>query len=103
MTSHLRRWGAAYILAALFVASFIGQFVTQSIAFTAEQAQHGQAFEWGQFLPEFGASVLENLQSEWAQLLVQAVLISALADRVFRRSLDDHKRLEGKVDELLRR
>lgn len=98
---HLRRWGACYLLAALFVASIIGQFITQAAAFTSEQAEHGQPFTWGDYLPEFGASVLENLQSEWAQLLCQAVIVVALADRLFTRSLDDMRRLERKVDALL--
>lgn len=100
---HLRRWGALYLLAALFVASIAGQFVLQLLEFAGEQAEHGQPFEWGQYLPAFGASVMENWQSEWAQLFVQALVVSALADRLFRRSLEDQARLEAKVDALLER
>ena len=51
---------------------------------TAEQdALHGQPFEWGSYLVTWGAAVLENLQSEWAQLLAQGLLFSVLGERIF--------------------
>jgi hypothetical protein len=34
--------------------------------------QHGQSFEWAQFLPQFFASTFENWQSEFLQLVWQA-------------------------------
>lgn len=48
---HLRRWGAVYILALLFLGSWLGQFLTQMVEFTSEQEEHGQSFAWSDFLP----------------------------------------------------
>jgi hypothetical protein len=103
MSEHLRRWGAVYILAALFLASWAGQFWAQLVEFTADQAEHGQAFEWAQFWPQFAEATLENWQSEWAQLLTQALLISAFSRVLFRKGDEDQRRLEAKVDRLLER
>lgn len=47
------------------------------------------------------AGTFENLQSEWAQLLVQAVLVVGYAKAVFAKSTEDVERLEEKVDRLL--
>lgn len=91
---HLRRWGAAYLLVVLFAASWLGQLLAQLPAI-ADPAEHGWA--------EFWAATFENWQSEFLQLTVQAVVVVALARRFFAVSVDDHDRLEGKVDELLRR
>lgn len=86
---HLRRWGAAYILALLFVGSWLGQLV----AMQSKIQQEGWA--------EFWSATFENWQSEWLQLLAQALLVVALADQVFRRGVEDSRRIEAKLDRLL--
>lgn len=86
---HLRRWGAVYILAVLFVGSWAGQLVAMQPTIQQEG--------WS----EFWSATTENWQSEFLQLLVQAVLIVALADRVFRRGAEDSRRIERKLDRLL--
>ena len=103
MRAHLHRWGALYILAALFVASLAGQWFAQLAAYTAAQAAHGQPFEWSGYVAAFLAEMLSNWQSEWAQLAVQALLISAFSRFLFRKGDEDAERLEAKVDELLAR
>jgi hypothetical protein len=45
--THLRRWGAVYVLVLLFAGSWAGQFVTQLLDYTSTQQVHGQPFEWG--------------------------------------------------------
>ena len=37
------------------------------------QQEHGQAFSWADYLPNFLASTFENWQSEWLQLVFQAI------------------------------
>jgi hypothetical protein len=98
MREHLHRWGVVYLLGVLFVASWAGQFATQLAEYGAEQAEHGQPFEWAGFASTFAAATLENWQSEWAQLLVQAVFVVALADKIFTRSLEDMNALHRKID-----
>jgi hypothetical protein len=99
---HLRRWGAAYVLLALFLGSWIGQFFTQLAEFRQEEAAHGQPFEWREFLSVFFSATFENWQSEWLQLLVQAVLLLAMKHMIFRADAEDMERLQSKVDALLR-
>ena len=90
-SSHLSRWGALYLLVVLFAGSWVGQFAAQLPVIERE----GMA--------EFWAATFENWQSEFLQLTVQAGVVVALADRVFRASTRDRERIEAKVDELLRR
>ena len=103
MTSHLRRWGAVYLLLMLFVGSWAGQLVAQAAEFTSEQGQHGQPFTWSEFWPTFWAATLENWQSEFLQLIWQAVIVVGYAHVVFRKGTEDIDRVEAKVDRLLAR
>jgi hypothetical protein len=100
VSRHLRRWGAVYILAALWLGSSALYFWAELFAQIHEAHEHGQAMEWPQFWAAFWSGYFENLQSEWAQLAVQAVLIVGFAHVVFRKGEEDNARLERKVDEL---
>lgn len=101
MAHQFRKWGALWILAVLFFASWFGQFVAQLAEFGNDQAVHGELFYWSEFWPRFIASTLENWQSEYLQLAVQALLISAFSRQLFRKGDEDQMRLEAKVDRLL--
>lgn len=96
----LRKWGALLILAAFFLLSWGGQFVFQMQAVQQENQQHGQAFKMEEFLPQFWSSTFENWQSEWLQLVTQAILIAALADYLFRKGNQDHYKTQLMIDEL---
>lgn len=95
---HLRRWGAVYVLLALFLGSWIGQLFTQLAEFTSEQQQHGQAFAWPDFLASFFAATLENWQSEWLQLVFQAILLMGAKHIIFQTEAEDIERIERKLD-----
>jgi len=101
--SHLRRWGAVYVLAALFLGSWLGQFFTQLSEFRSDQQEHGQAFAWADYWPNFFASTFENWQSEWLQLVFQAILLLGAKHILFRVDAEDMERLEAKVDKIVRR
>ncbi|WP_420167157.1 DUF6766 family protein [Kribbella flavida] len=64
-----------YVLLARFLGSWIGQFLLQLSEFKSDQEQHGQAFAWADYWPNFLASTFENWQSEWLQLVFQAILL----------------------------
>jgi surface polysaccharide O-acyltransferase-like enzyme len=102
-SNHFKRWGAVYILAVLFVASLAGQWFTQLAEYAADQATHGQPFEWSGYVAAFLAEMFANWESEMLQLAVQALLISAYSRFLFRKGDEDAERLEAKVDELLAR
>lgn len=84
--THLKRWGAVYILGALFLGSWAGQ----AIAMSPEIQTEGWIKFW--------SATLENWQSEWLQLLTQALLVVALAPAVFYKGVEDLRRIERRID-----
>jgi hypothetical protein len=96
--THIRRWGAVYILLLLFAGSWAGQFITQLTEFTSTQQQHGQPFQWGDYLHQFFASTFENWQSEWLQLIFQAILLLGAKHWLFKVDAEDLERIEAKID-----
>jgi hypothetical protein len=86
----MRRWGAVYILAILFAGSWIGQLV----AMQPEIEKEG----W----TKFWASTFENWQSEWFQLVFQAILLLGAKHWLFQADARDLERIEGKIDRVRR-
>lgn len=84
---HFKRWGAAWILLALFLASWVAHGVVQ-LLFLKETGN------------DFWHSTLENWQSEWLQLLIQAILVVGYADKVFHKSVEQMDRIESQVEGL---
>lgn len=84
-----KRFGGLYILASLFLASWVGQYVAMAPTIRQEG--------WS----EFWAATAENWQSEFLQLLVQILITGVYANRVMRKVVEDRERLERKVDSLL--
>lgn len=97
---HLRRWGAVYVLVLLFAGSWLGQFVTQLSHFRGEQAAHDQPFIWSEFWSSFLASTFENWQSEWLQLVFQAILLLGAKHLIFKVDAEDLERIEAKLDRI---
>jgi hypothetical protein len=97
---HLRRWGAVYVLLVLFAGSWLGQFFAQLSEFHSEQAEHQQPFVWAEFWASYLASTFENWQSEWLQLVFQAVLLMGARHWIFKVEAQDMERMERKIDEL---
>jgi hypothetical protein len=98
--THLRKWGAVYVLVVLFLGSWAGQFLAELSEFRSDQAMHHQPFLWADFLTSFASSTLENWQSEWLQLVFQAVLLLGAKHLIFRTDAEDLERLEAKVDQI---
>jgi hypothetical protein len=98
--THLRRWGAVYVLLALFIGSWAGQFFTELSEFRSDQSAHGQPFVWADYLMTFFSSSFENWQSEWLQLVFQAILLLGAKHLIFRVDAEDMERLEAKVDQI---
>ncbi|MFG3417309.1 DUF6766 family protein [Micromonospora sp. NPDC048063] len=100
------RWPRAYAFAlvtgALFLFSWIGQFVFQAVAESNEASQHGQSFAWADFLPQFLASTFENWQSEFLQLIWQAAGLALFYYWGSSQSRESDERIEAKLDALLR-
>jgi hypothetical protein len=99
--SHLKRWGAAYLLLALFLAAWVGQFITMLIEVGNEARQHGQGFSMSEFWPRFWSATFENWQSEWLQLFVQGVVLLGMKHYLFKADAEDMEKLDWKVNALL--
>lgn len=100
--THIRRWGAVYVLVVLFAGSWLGQFFAMLSTFRSEQRTHGEPFAWSDFWPQFWASTMENWQSEWFQLIFQAILLLGAKHWLFRVDAEDLERVERKVDAISR-
>lgn len=99
-------WPRAYsfglVTGALFLVSWIGQFISQVAVVSNEASEHGQRFSWGEFVPQFLASTLENWQSEFLQLVWQAGGLALFYFWGSSQSRESDERLEAKLDALLR-
>jgi hypothetical protein len=98
--SHLRRWGAAYLLFALFFASWAGQFVSTLIEVGNEARQHGEEFQMSEFWPTFLSATFENWQSEWLQLFVQAVVLLGMKHLLFKADAEDTEQMQLDLAEI---
>lgn len=98
--SHLKKWGAAYLLLVLFLASWGGHFVALLIQVGNEAREHGQPFQMSEFWPEFWSSTFENWQSEWLQLLVQAVVLLGMKHVFFKADAQDMEQVQLDLTEI---
>lgn len=98
-----KAYSFAIVTAGLFLFSWIGQFVTQAIVVSNEAQQHGEEFAWAEFYPQFFASTFENWQSEFLQLIWQAVGLAFLFYWGSSQSRESDERVEAKLDLLLER
>ena len=98
--SHLRRWGAAYLLFALFLASWVAQFVAMLVEVGNEARQHGEAFSLSEFWPQFWAATFENWQSEWLQLFLQAVILLGMKHVLFKADAEDMEQVQMDLAEI---
>ena len=98
--SHFKRWGAAYILLVLFLASWAGQLIFMLIEVGNEARQHGDVFSMSDFWPQFFSSTFENWQSEWLQLLVQAALLLGMKHVLFKADALDMEQVQLDLAEI---
>lgn len=86
--SHFRRWGALYVLIVLFAGSWFAQ----------AWAMHSviQAQGWS----EFWSATFENWQSEWLQLIFQALLLMGAKHWLFAVDAEDLERIENRVRDI---
>ena len=96
----MKRWGAIYVLLALFLASWGGQFIAMLIEVGNEARQHGQSFSMSEFWPQFWSATFENWQSEWLQLFVQGVVLLGLKHVLFKADAEDMEQVQMDLAEI---
>ena len=82
--------------------SLAAQWTFQLIEVRNDAATHGEVFSWPQFWPDFLASVFENWQSEFLQLVWQAAGLALFFYWGSSQSREGNDRVEAKIDALLR-
>lgn len=58
---------------------------------------------WADYWPTFFAATFENWQSEWFQLIFQAILLLGAKHWIFKVDAEDLERIERKLDDLSER
>lgn len=101
--SFFTAYSFAIVTGALFALSWVGQLVFQVIEVRNDAVEHGAVFEWAQFWPQFFASTFENWQSEFLQLVWQAVGLALFFFWGSSQSREGEERMEAKIDALLER
>jgi hypothetical protein len=96
----LKRWGAAYLLLVLFVAAWAGQLIAMLVEAGNEARQHGEPFSVSEFWPQFWSATFENWQSEWLQLLVQAVILLGMKHVLFKADAEDMEQVQMDLAEI---
>jgi hypothetical protein len=86
---HMQRWGVLYLLAAMFLASWVGQGIAQG----PKIAEEG----WS----EFWSATFENWQSEFLQLFFQALVVVGYAHIFFAKSTEDSEKTHSMLSEIL--
>ena len=79
----------------LFAASWVGHGFAQWDVYAAEQRQHDEAPQIGEYLSEFAQSTLENWQSEFLQLFAFVVLAALYIHRGSAESKDSDDKIEA--------
>jgi hypothetical protein len=90
------------VTAVLFLFSWGGQLIMQVMVERNDAREHGGAFHWSQFWPQFFSSTFENWQSEFLQLVWQAMGLAFLLFWGSSQSKESDERMEAKLDALLR-
>lgn len=96
------KYGFFWVTLLLFLASLVGHWILAWHAFVAEQTQHGQVPQTGEFVVQAARDTLENWQSEFLQLIWQVSGLALLYHIGSPQSKDGSDRLEEKVDAILR-
>jgi hypothetical protein len=99
--SFAKAYSFGIITGLLFLLSWLGQFLFQLAEVSNESAQHGSAFQWSEFWPQFFSATFENWQSEFLQLVWQAAGLALFFFWGSSQSKEGDERLEAKIDRLL--
>src|SRR5215210_6962777 len=96
----LGRYGLSIVLAGMFLASWIGQFISQLIEVGNDAREHGQSFSMSEFWPQFWSATFENWQSEFLQLLTFVVLTTFLIHRGSAESKDSDEEMRAALERI---
>jgi hypothetical protein len=99
------KYRATLFMAGIAIIFLVLHFWTGWEAFVDEEASHGQAAEWNQYLIVWVRDTVENMQSEFWQLAVQFALLAGLFGvigvRAYEEDEEDVKDRLTRIEETL--
>jgi hypothetical protein len=96
-TKHLEGIRPQPFLDGAFFSTWIGHGISQWQRYTDEQQEHRQEASIGDFLSDFGASTLENWQSEFLQLFSFVTLAALFIHKGSAESKDGDDKMEASL------
>jgi hypothetical protein len=96
-----KRYGFAWVTAALFVITLSGHWIFGWFAYVNEQRALQQPVDLGGYTVEMMRDTLENWQSEFLQLLWQVAGLAILLHVGSPQSKEGDDRMEAKLDAIL--
>jgi hypothetical protein len=92
-----REFGLSLVLMLLFFSSWVGHGIAQWQRYTDEQRAHNEDVSIGDFASDFGASTLENWQSEFLQLFAFVTLAALFVHKGSAESKDGDEKVEASL------
>ena len=90
-----KNFGLSLGFCLLFFVTWLGQGIAQWQRFTDEQREHKEPVEIADFMSDFGASTLENWQSEFLQLFSFTIMAAIFIHKGSAESKDSADRVEA--------
>ncbi len=100
MVKFLRNYSLSIALFILFFVSWMGQAAFQWQEFVNTQKEHKAPVQTGEFLSAFGASTMENWQSEFLQLFTFVVLTTFLIHKGSHESKDSDEEMKASLSRI---
>jgi hypothetical protein len=98
-----REFGLSLVLMLLFFSSWVGHGIAQWQRYTDEQRAHNEDVSIGDFASDFGASTLENWQSEFLQLFSFVVFSAVLIHKGSAESKDSDEEMQASLNRIEKR
>jgi hypothetical protein len=96
-----KRYGYAWVTAALFLISLTGHWLFGWFAYVGEQHAHAQSVQVSDYTIQMLRDTLENWQSEFLQLIWQVGGLAILLHVGSPQSKEGDDRMEAKLDAIL--
>ena len=99
----MKKYSFLWVTGAIFLITLVGHWIFGWYAFVAEQSEHMQSVDVGEYAIVMLRDTLENWQSEFLQLAWQVAGLAFLYYAGSPQSRGDDERMEAKLDAILTR
>ena len=96
----MKKYGLSIVLAILFIASWVGQYMFQYKEYRAEQLECSTIADMSGFKDAFLSATFENWQSEFLQLLTFVILSTYLRHKGSPQSKDGQDEMKEQLNRI---